>query len=86
MTVEYAHQQPPTVGATALRALRRHPDRVAFSWEGGQMRYGAAVELIGRIQQVLARRGIRKGDRVAILSGNKAEAWCTVVAAWARAW
>ena len=83
MSVEYPQQQPPTVGATALTALRRHPGRVAFSWDGGELRYGAALELIGRIQGVFAAQGLRRGDRVAILSGNKAESWLSAVAAWA---
>ncbi len=71
----------PTVGSQTLRALKRHPSRTAFAWNGGSMTYGATAELIGRTQKVLARGGIGRGDRVAILTANRAEAWCAGVAA-----
>ncbi|MFZ2107125.1 MAG: AMP-binding protein, partial [Roseiarcus sp.] len=72
---------PPTVGAQALRALRRHPSRTAFSWLGGSISYRGAIEWIGRMQGVLMNAGGRPAARVALLSANRADAWCLGVAA-----
>jgi fatty-acyl-CoA synthase len=66
-----------------LSALARYPDRVAFAWDGGCLTYGQARELIGRLQVVYATHGLRRGHRLALLSGNRAEAWCASVAAHA---
>ena len=71
----------PTVGAQTLRALLRHPSRTAFAWHGGALSYRAAAELIGRMQKVFVGRQLGRGDRVAILTANRAEAWCAGVAA-----
>ena len=70
-----------TIAGQTLRALRRYPDRIAFSSEMGTLRYAAATDLIGRIQSVFARGGLKRGERVALLSENSAESWCTAVAA-----
>jgi fatty-acyl-CoA synthase len=72
-----------TVSGQALTALRRFPDRVAFSWDGGALRYDATLDLIGRIQAVLVRRNLPVGGVVAILSDNSAESWCANIAAQA---
>jgi fatty-acyl-CoA synthase len=72
---------PPTVGAQALRALRRHPSRTAFSWLGGSISYRGAIEWIGRMQAVLMNAGGRPAARVALLSANRADAWCVGIAA-----
>ncbi|HWN36281.1 MAG TPA: AMP-binding protein, partial [Pseudonocardia sp.] len=66
-----------------LRALRRYPGRTAFSWDGGTLSYAGATDLIGRIQRVYAERGLRRGQRIAVLTGNRAESWCAAVAAQA---
>ncbi len=71
----------PTVGAQTLRALLRYPSRTAFAWDGGALSYRATVELIGRMQQVFAGLGVGPGQRVAILTANRAESWCAGVAA-----
>lgn len=71
----------PTTSALALRALARHPDRVAFVRDGVAMSYRAAAELVGRLQAVFASRGLGRGDRMAILTANRAESWCASVAA-----
>ena len=76
-------QSGPTVGAVTLRALRRYPDRTAFSWDGGALSYAGAADLIGRIQRVYAECGLGRGQRVAVLTGNRAESWCAAVAAQA---
>jgi fatty-acyl-CoA synthase len=76
-------QAGPTVGSKTLSALGRYPDRVAFAWDGGWLTYGQAKELIGRFQLVYATYGLRRGQRLALLSGNRAEAWCASVAAHA---
>jgi len=73
----------PTTGGIALRALRRYPDRVAFRWDGGQLTYAGAVDLIGRYQHVFAEHGIRRGHTVAVLTSNRAESWCAGIAAQA---
>jgi fatty-acyl-CoA synthase len=73
----------PTVGELALRILRRAPDQVAFTWQGGQLTRGQVLELIGRYQRVFAGAGLGRGSRVALLSANRAEAWCAATAAQA---
>jgi fatty-acyl-CoA synthase len=73
----------PTIGALTLRALRRHPDRIAFVGDSGPLSYAATVDLIGRFQHVLAAHGFSAGDRIAVLAGNSAEAWCVGMAAQA---
>jgi fatty-acyl-CoA synthase len=66
----------PTFGSLVLRTLRRYPDRVAFSSDAGRLTYAGALDLIGGLQRVLAARGLKRGDRIGLLAGNSAEAWC----------
>lgn len=74
---------PPAPGAQVLRALARHRDRVAFSWDGGSLTYDGAEQLIGRYQAVFSARGLTRGACVAVLAGNRADSWCATVAAQA---
>lgn len=85
MTDHPTHPSPstwtgPSATELALRALRRHPDRLAFATPFGDFTYGATTQLIGQLQAALSRRGVRQGDRVALLSSNRAEFWCASVA------
>ncbi len=70
----------PTDATLALRALRRHPERVAFRWDGGQLTYAETERLIAGIQGELKALGVGPDRNVAILSSNRADAWCTVIA------
>ncbi|WP_439029073.1 AMP-binding protein [Gordonia terrae] len=91
MTIETADGQPSpgttsnmwasaTVSELTIRILARYPSRIAFSDHDGELTYAAAADLIGRFQRVLSVRGFRRGDRIALLSGNRAEAWCASIA------
>ncbi|MBD5634593.1 MAG: AMP-binding protein, partial [Candidatus Eremiobacteraeota bacterium] len=80
-----AHQGGPTIGAQMLRALRRYPGRTAFSWDGGAMTYAQAVDLVGRMQRTFAARGLRRQATIALLTANRADAWCAGLAASASA-
>ena len=73
----------PTVGEQALRALARYPQRDAFVWPGGRLTYAGALDLIGRFQAAFAGARPARGARVALLSANRAEAWCAGIAAQA---
>jgi fatty-acyl-CoA synthase len=73
----------PTVSQQSLRALARHPDRDAFVWDTGRLTYAATLDLIGRMQAVFAAQGLGRGQHVALLTANRAEAWCAGVAAQA---
>lgn len=68
------------IGDQVLGTLRAHPDRVAFAWDGGSLTYGGARQMIGAFQRVLMGLELEPGSRVAILSANRADAWCTGVA------
>ncbi|MGG7567079.1 AMP-binding protein [Rhodovulum sp. DZ06] len=72
--------QTATDAALALRALRRYPDRIAFRWDGGEMTYAETEALIAGLQVELKALGVGPEQAVAILSSNRVEAWCTVVA------
>ncbi|WP_407492790.1 AMP-binding protein [Pseudooceanicola sp. MF1-13] len=76
-------QESPTDAALALRALRRYPDRIAFRWDGGELSYRQTEQLIAGLQAELRDMGVGPGRNVAILSANRVEAWCTVIAAQA---
>jgi fatty-acyl-CoA synthase len=71
----------PTVGSQVMRAMRRFPERKAFVWDGGELTYAGTLDLIGRMQAVFAQRGLGRGSRLGLLMGNRAEAWCTAMAA-----
>ncbi len=73
----------PTLPSLALRALARYPDRVAFCSAGTRLTYEGAASLVGRMQNVMVARGVGRGQRVALLSSNRAEIWCASVAAQA---
>ncbi|MGE0723712.1 MAG: AMP-binding protein [Alphaproteobacteria bacterium] len=72
----------PTSAALAFRALRRHPSRIAFVGDGRAITYAAALDLIGRMQAAMVAAGLRRGMRIAILGGNRAELWLAEAAAF----
>jgi fatty-acyl-CoA synthase len=69
------HQGGPTVGRLTRRTLNAHRDRVAFKWTGGSATYAEVQTMIGKFQQVLADAGLRRGQGVAALGGNRVEVW-----------
>jgi fatty-acyl-CoA synthase len=73
--------QAPTGNTMILRTFARFRGRQAFVWDGGSLSYGAALDLIGRLQAVMAAAGVAKGQTVAFLSANSAETWCAGIAA-----
>jgi acyl-CoA synthetase (AMP-forming)/AMP-acid ligase II len=62
-----------TVATLFAAQARLHPDRVAVDDGGRQLSYGALAERARRLANVLAARGVGRGDRVALLSENRAE-------------
>lgn len=70
-----------TVCRQVLRALARYPDNIAFEWDGGAWSYRATHDMIGRFQHVFVREGLRRGDRMVLLSANRADAWSAGIAA-----
>lgn len=75
----------PTTAAQALRALRRYPDRGAFVSCNSSLSYRGAVDLIARMQAVFLGCDLQRGQRIGLLSANRAEAWCAGIAASASA-
>jgi fatty-acyl-CoA synthase len=72
---------PATVGTQTLRALHRYPERTAFAWDGGKLTGAATLDLLGRMQNVFVSSGLGRGQRVAVLTANRAETWCASLAA-----
>lgn len=73
----------PTFAGVALSVLRRWPERTAFTWDDGSITYAGATGLIGRMQSVFEKHGLRRGQCVAFLTTNRAESWCASIAAQA---
>lgn len=62
-----------TVGKVLAENARTWSKRVAISFEGRDTTYGDLNERVNRLSNSLSRRGLRRGDRIAILSENRPE-------------
>ncbi|WP_431967544.1 long-chain-acyl-CoA synthetase [Nocardia sp. bgisy134] len=69
-----------SVGLFFQRNAHRHPDRVFLRFEGRAYRYGEANAEVNRYANVLAERGVRRGDVVGVLMTNRPETLFTVLA------
>ncbi|HEY8609024.1 MAG TPA: AMP-binding protein [Noviherbaspirillum sp.] len=66
---------PPLQGEKPLHEYlrehaRRQPGKTAYNWYGREISYRELDELSDRCAAVLARRGVRKGDRVVLFLSN----------------
>ncbi|GAA1662148.1 fatty-acid--CoA ligase FadD5 [Fodinicola feengrottensis] len=59
--------------AQLSRAARLYGDRVAFSFAGRDLTFGALDERVTQLASALAEQGVGRGDRVAILMRNRLE-------------
>lgn len=69
-----ARASASTVGSLFRAAARLHPARIAIEGSDGRtLTYGALAERVARLACVLARTGVTRGERIAVLSENRAE-------------
>jgi fatty-acyl-CoA synthase len=73
----HAQQTYPSL---MLSALRRHPDRTAFADENGSVTYAELERQIAHFVSVFRGAGLKRGDGVALLSGNRHEVFSAMVA------
>ena len=64
-------ERPPSVYAMLLAAVARNPDGAALVCGEERITYSQLLEQSTRLAAGLAARGIRAGDRVALLLGNR---------------
>ena len=76
-----ASTQPIAQYTLTMRALARHPQRIAFQWDGGQLSYSATIAMIAAFQEAFDDAGLASGQRLALLTANRPETWCAGVAA-----
>lgn len=60
----------PTLGEALARSARRHPEREAVVTPHERWSYAELDARVGAAARELAGRGLRKGDRLALLAGN----------------
>ncbi|MFF4426169.1 class I adenylate-forming enzyme family protein [Streptomyces sp. NPDC001549] len=73
---------PPTVLHAFREAVARAPERTALAYFDGRIGYAEADALSDSVAGHLAARGIRRGDRVAVMLQNTPHFVLAVLAAW----
>lgn len=73
--------RPASVHALLLEAVQRNPDGEALVCGDTRLSYRQLLERSGRLAAGMAARGIGRGDRVALLLGNRIEFVVTLFAA-----
>ena len=71
-----------SVPARVAEIARRHPERVAIVGDDRRIRYAAFWDEAQRFAQALRARGLRAGERVAILLPNRIEAAVACYGCW----
>ncbi|MFJ4865758.1 class I adenylate-forming enzyme family protein [Streptomyces sp. NPDC088748] len=73
---------PPTVLHAFREAVARAPGRTALAYFDGRIGYAEADALSDSVAGHLAERGVRRGDRVAVMLQNTPHFVLAVLAAW----
>ncbi|MEU6313521.1 AMP-binding protein, partial [Streptomyces sp. NPDC047014] len=73
---------PPTVLHAFREAAARAPGHTALAYFDGRIGYAEADALSGSLAGYLAARGVRRGDRVAVMLQNTPHFVLAVLAAW----
>ncbi|WP_329387468.1 AMP-binding protein [Streptomyces sp. NBC_01351] len=73
---------PPTVLHAFREAVARAPERTALAYFDGRIGYARADALSDSVAGHLAARGVRRGDRVAVMLQNTPHFVLAVLAAW----
>jgi fatty-acyl-CoA synthase len=63
----------PTVGELFRSCAQVHSASTAIEYQGRQISYGQLLDRVQRVTAMLASYGLRRGDRVALLSHNRPE-------------
>jgi len=71
-----------TMGALIVDALERFPNSCAFRSAHGDTTYRALAEQIGQALALFRTLGLRRGDVIAQLSGNRAQVYAVIAAAY----
>jgi fatty-acyl-CoA synthase len=70
-----------TVGGLIISSIARYGDRPAIADDTVRWSYRELGDAIGRFISVFRSVGLKKGDALSILSGNRAESWAAICAA-----
>jgi fatty-acyl-CoA synthase len=68
--------------SNAIEALARHGGKTALSYRGRDLTYPELLTSVYRTARALARRGLRRGDGLVLVSGNRPEAFVVRYAAF----
>lgn len=71
-----------TIGDMIIQAISRYPDRTAFIDEHTQLSYRQLGRRIGSAISAFTALGLKRGDGVAQLSGNRADVFVVMAAAY----
>ena len=63
----------PTIGELFRASALIHRSSVAIEYQGRHVSYGELLDRVHRTTSMLASQGLRRGDRVALLSRNRPE-------------
>jgi len=74
-------RRPATYSDLVRSALERYPSQTAFVHGRRTWTCGETSDTISRVQRVLSRLGLERGDGIAVLSGNRPEGWMVEQAA-----
>jgi amino acid adenylation domain-containing protein len=82
----WAGAEPAAPAVCVHRVVEAHaartPDVTALEWVGGSMTYGELDARANRLARLLVRRGVRPGDRVALMVESSPEMIVGQLAAW----
>lgn len=71
-----------SMGELIVRAIRRGGERIAFVLDEQRISYRAFGDMLSRMVQALAARGVKRGDAIAVLSSNRPEAFLVTAAGY----
>ncbi|WP_165867655.1 AMP-binding protein [Mesorhizobium sp. DCY119] len=72
----------PTVGDLIIRALRRYPERLAFTGADGEASYSDVALRVARLIALFDTLGLEKGATVAQLARNSISQWSVIAACY----